>query len=55
MATDQYARTARYLIEYPEDIQRIGLSFNTEHQKSGVALQGEYTFIHDAPLQVDDV
>jgi len=55
VATDQYARTARYLIEYPEDIQRFGLSFNTEHQKSGVALQGEYTFIHDAPLQVDDV
>ena len=55
VATDQYARTARYLIEYPEDIQRFGLSFNTELQKSGVALQGEYTFTHDAPLQVDDV
>jgi len=55
VATDQYARTANYLIEYPEDIQRFGLSFNTELQKSGVALQGEYTFIHDAPLQVDDV
>ncbi len=55
VATDQYARTARYLIEYPEDIKRVGLSFNTELQKSGVALQGEYTFIHDAPLQVDDV
>ena len=55
VATDQYARTANYLIEYPEDIKRVGLSFNTEHQKSGVALQGEYTFIHDAPLQVDDV
>jgi hypothetical protein len=55
VATDQYARTANYLIEYPEDIKRIGFSFNTELQKSGVALQGEYTFIHDAPLQVDDV
>jgi hypothetical protein len=55
VATDQYARTANYLIEYPEDIKRIGVSFNTELQKSGVALQGEYTFIHDAPLQVDDV
>jgi hypothetical protein len=55
VATDQYARTANYLIEYPEDIKRVGLSFNTELQKSGVALQGEYTYIHDAPLQVDDV
>ncbi len=55
VAIDQYARTANYLIEYPEDIKRVGLSFNTELQKSGVALQGEYTFTHDAPLQVDDV
>ena len=55
VATDQYSRTANYLIEYPEDIQRVGLSFNTQLQSSGVALQGEYTFIHDAPLQVDDV
>jgi hypothetical protein len=55
VATDQYARTANYLIEYPEDIQRIGLSFNTQLSKPGIALQGEYTFIHDAPLQVDDV
>jgi uncharacterized protein DUF1302 len=55
VATDQYARTANYKIEYPEDIQRVGLSFNTEISNSGVALQGEYTFIHGAPLQVDDV
>lgn len=53
VATDQYARTAHYLIEYPEDIQRLGVSFNT--QIKGIAFQGEYTFIHDAPLQVDDV
>ncbi|MFT5427266.1 MAG: hypothetical protein ACI9ZT_002225 [Gammaproteobacteria bacterium] len=55
VGTDQYARTARYLIEYPEDIQRLGLSFNTQLPNSGIALQGEYTFIHGAPLQVDDV
>lgn len=55
VATDQYSRTANYLIEYPEDIQRVGLSFNTQLQQSGIALQGEYTLIHDAPLQVDDV
>lgn len=55
VATDQYGQTANYLIEYPEDIQRVGLSFNTQLSSSGIALQGEYTFIHDAPLQVDDV
>ncbi len=53
VATDQYAQTANYQIEYPQDIQRIGLSFNT--QVKGIAFQGEYTLIHDAPLQVDDV
>ncbi len=55
VATDQYSRTANYLIEYPDDIRRFGFSFNTQLQKSGIALQGEYTLIHDAPLQVDDV
>ena len=54
VSVDQYARTANYLIEYPEHIQRIGMSFNTQLPNSGVALQGEYTFTHDAPLQVDD-
>lgn len=53
VATDAYASTANYLIEYPEDIQRMGLSFNT--QIKGIAFQGEYSFTHDAPLQVDDV
>ena len=53
LAVDQYAQTANYLIEYPEDIQRFGFSFNT--QVKGIAFQGEYTLIHDAPLQVDDI
>jgi hypothetical protein len=53
VATDQYAQTARYLIEYPEDIQMYGISFNT--QLSGIALQGEYSFKNDAPLQIDDI
>ncbi len=48
-----YAQTANYFIEYPEDIQRMGLSFNT--QVKGIAFQGEYTLVHDAPLQVDDI
>ncbi len=52
-ATNAYVQTANYFIEYPEDIQRLGLSFNTQFK--GIAFQGEYTFINDAPLQVDDV
>jgi hypothetical protein len=33
----------------------IGLSFNTQLQDSGIALQGEVSFRKDQPLQYDDV
>ena len=51
LAINRYARTAEYFIEYPEDLQLFGLSFNTEVGASGWALQGEYSFRPDAPLQ----
>ena len=51
LAIDRYAKTGSYFIEYPEDIQLFGLSFNTELGASGWALQGEYSFRPDAPLQ----
>ena len=54
-ATDTYAKTARYVIEYLEDIKTFGLSFNTLLTDSGVALQGEYSYKKDLPLQVDDI
>jgi len=53
--TDAYAKTARYQVEYPEDIQLFGVSFNTTLQDSGVALQGEVSYRKDVPLQVDDL
>lgn len=55
LATHEYAKTARYFIEYPEDIQMIGLSFNTQLQTGGIALQGDLTYRKDVPLQYDDV
>ena len=51
LAIDRYAKTGQYFIEYPEDIQLFGLSFNTLLGASGWALQGEYSFRRDAPLQ----
>ena len=45
-----YLQEAEYYLEYPEDIQLAGLSFNTVLGASGWALQGEYSFRHDAPL-----
>jgi hypothetical protein len=55
LATHEYARTATYFVEYPEDIKMIGVSFNTQIQRGGVALQGEVTYRQDVPLQYDDV
>ena len=54
-ATHEYAQTAQYFIEYPEDIQLLGISFNTLLESLGASLQGEYSYRIDAPLQVDDV
>jgi hypothetical protein len=51
-AVDAYVRTGHYFIEYPEDIQLYGVSFNTQLGTSGWALQGEYSLRHDVPLQI---
>lgn len=54
-ATDAYAKTANYQVEYPEDIKLYGVSFNTLWDRTGIALQGEYSFRQDVPLQLDDI
>ena len=55
LAIDRYAdrghRSGHYFLEYPEDIQLLGVSFNTVLGTSGWALQGEYSMRRDAPLQ----
>ena len=51
LAIDRYGKTARYHVEYPEDLRVFGVSFNTLLGASGWALQGEYSFHPDAPLQ----
>ncbi len=55
LATHEYAKTASYFTEYPEDIQLFGLSFNTQLGQTGIALQGEVSYRKDTPLQFDDV
>jgi len=46
--------TGQYFIEYPEDIQLIGTSFNTSIDRSGIALAGEISLRTNAPIQIDD-
>lgn len=40
-----------YFVEYPEDIKLFGISFNTAGP-AGIALQGEYSFRKNQPLQL---
>lgn len=55
LGAGNYAATAHYFFAYPEDIKLMGLSFNTQLGRTGIALQGEVTRRKDVPLQVDDV
>lgn len=46
--------SGRVIVEYPEDINLFGLSFNTT-VAGGWALGGEVTYRDNVPLQIDDV
>jgi hypothetical protein len=46
-----YASDIGLFIEYPEDIEMLGMSFNTTLWGWGV--QGDFTYRHNAPFQVD--
>jgi hypothetical protein len=50
-----YAGTANYYREYPDGIKLLGGSFSTALGETGIALQGEYAYHWDQPLQVEDV
>ncbi len=51
----QSAATGRYVVGYPEDIDQLGISINTDLGKTGISLQGEISIRIDQPLQIDDV
>jgi hypothetical protein len=55
LATNEYAKTEGLFLQYPTNIKLLGLSFNTQIQATGTALQGEVAFRHDVPIQIDDV
>jgi len=54
-AGGDYAGSARYFLEYPEDIDVLGFSLATYVPWTSTALSGEVTYKIDQPLQVDDV
>ncbi len=54
-ATNARPDSGRYLSDYAEDIQLLGLTFATEIPFGGFSLQGEVSHRPDAPVQIDDV
>lgn len=44
-------RAGTYFVEYPEDIKLFGFSFNTS-LPGGIALQGEYSYRKNQPMQL---
>jgi hypothetical protein len=52
LAANEYAQTQGVVEQFPRDIKMLGLSFNTEIQTTGTALQGEAAYRHDVPLQL---
>jgi len=52
--TGSTANTGRFFVEYPEDIQLYGMSWNT-NLPAGIAFQGEVSYRPNAPIQIDDV
>ena len=55
IAVHEYSKSAGYFTEFPEDIRLVGVSFNTQLQATGIALQGEVAYRQNQPLQFDDV
>ncbi len=55
IATSEYSNTEGLYESFPQNIKMLGLSFNTQIQQTGTALQGEVAYRHDVPLQLDDV
>ena len=53
--TNANPESGEYYIEYPEDIDMYGLSFNTTINSWGMSLQGELSYRPNVPLQMDDV
>ncbi len=55
LAGGNYGATANYYREYPNGIKMAGGSLSTALGETGIALQGEYAYHWDQPLQVEDV
>ena len=53
--TSTSPNSAGYFVEYPSNIHLFGVSFNTQIEGPGIALQGELSYRPNQPLQIDAV
>ena len=53
--TTTVPNSAGYFVEYPKNIKVYGVSFNTQLEGPGIALQGELSYRPNQPLQIDAV
>ena len=53
--TSTSPNSASYYVEYPRNIRLYGISFNTQLEGPGIALQGELSYRPNQPLQIDAV
>ena len=49
--TSEYAKTAGYELDYPEDVHLVGFSFNTAIPATGTLLAGETSHRFNTPIQ----
>jgi hypothetical protein len=52
LTTSDYGNHAGYVVEYPDDITMIGLSFNTATVETGLLLAGEVSHHRNFPFQL---
>ncbi len=48
-----YANAAGFFVDYPEDVDMLGLTFNTATASTGTLLSGEFSYHRDFPFQID--
>lgn len=53
--TDSNPSSGRFFIEFPEDIDLFGASFNTTAFNQTLSIAGEISYRPDMPFQIDDV
>jgi hypothetical protein len=54
-AINQYIQQEEYFLEYPENIQMLGVSFNTSLLSTGTNVFGEFSYTLGTPLQIDSL